>query len=154
MIWLGDHCQVEYKVQPKSEKTEFTEDLLVVKNTWIGTKTEKPIRPGNDRNFSVYLSGRGMNETDFLKWVYGHTPPKPYFPFVSDIYEGEVSSFVRDSTSNEILGVTLAKINKTMTLTPSGLIKTVKTNFEDKNETAEEAKEVPTEDNENEEERE
>ena len=38
-IKIGDHCEVEYKIHPKNEKTaDFVDELLVVKNMWIGKK--------------------------------------------------------------------------------------------------------------------
>ena len=145
-IKVGDHCQVEYKVQSKKGKDEFVDDLLVAKNTWIGPKTEKPIRPSSDKNFSVYLSGRGMNETDFLKWVYGQSINRPYFPFASDIYEGELDSYMRDTATGTIMGVILTNVVKKLNFINGSYTKYViseEVNSDEKVEEKEVEQEVP-----------
>ena len=109
VLKYGDVCEVEYKIQPKNDN-DFDFDLLLVKKVWIGPKIEKPVRPSHNTDFSVFLSNRSYDETGFLKWVYGQSPEKPFFPFVSDVYEGEVSDFVRDPATNEVVGVFLTNL--------------------------------------------
>ena len=69
VVKYGDTCQVEYKIQPKKEDSEFTDELLVVKKVYFGPKLEKPVRPAHNSSFSVYLSNRGVDETRFMQWV-------------------------------------------------------------------------------------
>ena len=120
VIKYGDLCQVEYKIQPKQD--EFVEDLLVVKKCHFGPRVEKPIRPGNDKSFSVFLSNRGMDETGFLKWVYGQSATKPFFPFVSEIYEASIKEFVRDTSTNGIIGVLLENIKHRLKVNKDGAL--------------------------------
>ena len=49
---------------------------------------------------------------DFLKWVYGQSINRPYFPFASDIYEGELDSYMRDTATGTIMGVILTNVVK------------------------------------------
>ena len=69
VVKYGDTCQVEYKIQPKKEDSEFTDELLVVKKVYFGPKLDKPVRPAHNSSFSVYLSNRGVDETRFMQWV-------------------------------------------------------------------------------------
>ena len=90
------------------------------------------MRPSHNTDFSVFLSNRSYDETGFLKWVYGQSPEKPFFPFVSDVYEGQVSDFVRDPTTNEVVGVFLTnllmkhRVGKEGNLVPISIGKEVK----------------------------
>ena len=120
VLKYGDEFVVEYKIQPKKDDSEYSDDLLIVKTAWIGPRTQKPIRPCSDPQFSMYLSNRGMDETGFLNWLYGLSPLKPYFPFVSDLYEGVVTSFVRDSSSDKVNGVLLCLLKKKMKISSDG----------------------------------
>ena len=112
VIKYGDPCQVEYKVAPKKDDSDFTDELLVTRKVYFGPKLTKPVRPAHDRSFSVYLHNRGVDETMFMNWVYGQSPIKPYFPCVSDIYEGKIKHFVRDCTTNTIIGVFIDSLTK------------------------------------------
>ena len=82
----------------------------------------------------MYLSGRGMDETGFMKWVYGQSPNKNYFPFISDIYQGKITSYMRDVTSQEVVGIIIGNVSKTMSYNSGkGLINT-KTSESDQDE--------------------
>jgi hypothetical protein len=115
VIKFGDECHLSYKTQPKAAFDNNNEDeVLVVRKVWFGPRVEKPIRPVSDHSFSVYLSLRGTDETGFMRWIYDQLPPKQYFPFVSDIYEGQVTAFIRDPGTNKVNGVHLSNLSKVM----------------------------------------
>ena len=48
----------------------------------------------------------------FFYQVYGQSPAKPYFPCVSDVYEGKVKHFVRDASTNTIIGIFIDALSK------------------------------------------
>ena len=98
---------------------------------FTGTKSDKPIRPNNDKSFSVYLSGRGMDESGFMRWIYGHSPNKSYFPFISDIYQGKISSYMRDVTSEEVVGIIIGNVSKSMSYNSGTGLINVKTSEND-----------------------
>ena len=72
-----------------------------------------------------------MDESGFMRWIYGHSPNKSYFPFISDIYQGKISSYLRDVTSEEVVGIIIGNVSKSMSYNSGTGLINVKTSEND-----------------------
>ncbi len=118
LVKHGDRVQVDYTVKPDEKDEDW---VKVVKKCYFDeTRREKAVRPSQDKKFSVFLSNRGADETLFLKWVFGESTGKPYFPFVADVYEGTVKEFVRDQSTQKVVGISVENLSKVLCLNKNG----------------------------------
>jgi len=79
VVKYGDTCQVEYKIQPKKEDSEFTDELLVVKKVYFGPKLDKPVRPAHNSSFSCICLIVGWMKLGSCNGSMDNLQPSPIF---------------------------------------------------------------------------
>jgi hypothetical protein len=109
----GDECTIEFRVSElKSSEEGFAEDsepdsvvsTPVVKNVWFGSQK---LAAADDPEFVAWLAKKETTYQDFMSWIRNLSKPKPYFPFLTDVYSAKVVGYVRADDGVSAQGVYL-----------------------------------------------
>jgi hypothetical protein len=98
----GDKCSVKYSIERPTDAAPCP----LVKALWFGSQKSTPTNP-SDPGFSNWLKSKNLAGKEFMDWIENQVPPKPYFPYSTNIYSCKIIGFLREEGNFSAQGVYL-----------------------------------------------